>query len=78
MIIPRKILAKYGCMINIKDFKKKQKTCFYVSGYSTSTMYVYLDIWRFFSPIFCDVAKVMIIPRKILAKYGYMVNIKFL
>ncbi len=30
-----------------------------------------------FFPIFCDLAKVMIIARKILAKYGYMLNIKY-
>jgi hypothetical protein len=43
MIIPRKILAKYGYMLNIKYFFKK--TCFYISGYSTWTMYIYLTIF---------------------------------
>jgi len=75
MIIPRKILAKYGCMINIKDLKKikiNMLLCLWLFHFN----HVYLDIWRFFFPIFCDLAKVMIIPAKILAKYGCMLNIE--
>ncbi len=66
-------------MLNIKGFFYKKNgmlLCFWLLYFNHL---LYLDIWRFyfFSPIFCDVAKVMIIPRKILAKYGYMLNFNF-